>query len=128
VLSGAVREIDIVARYGGEEFSIALPQTDAAGAFVVAEKVREAVRTHQFKDTLGVQCCSLTVSIGLATYPTHAPDKDALLREADDALYRAKNGGKDRVRTPLRQPLREQAAETGVSLDSTENPDEWTGD
>jgi len=104
VLAGVVREIDLVARYGGEEFSILLPQTDAAGAFVVAEKVREAVRIHEFRDAQGGASRSLTVSVGLATYPTHALDKDTLLREADDALYRAKNGGKNRVRTPRRRP------------------------
>lgn len=97
----AVREVDLVARYGGEEFSIVLPETDAAGAFVVAEKVREAVASQMFVDSDGALTCHLTVSIGVATYPTHAWDKESLLREADDALYRAKNGGKNRVRTPL---------------------------
>ena len=102
VLRSAVREVDLVARYGGEEFSIVMPETDSAGAFVAAEKVREAVATHLFADADGVRDCSLTVSIGLASYPTHAWDKESLLREADDALYRAKSGGKDRVRTPKR--------------------------
>lgn len=124
VLGSTVREIDIVARYGGEEFSIVLPQTDAAGAFVVAEKVREAVRIHKFPDAEGHPCCALTVSIGLATFPTHAHDKDQLLRAADDALYRAKNGGKNRVRTP--QPRQEQGS--APAEPGGEAPDEWTGD
>jgi len=102
VLRSVVREVDVVARYGGEEFSIVLPETDSAGAFVAAEKVREAVANHQFASTDGTRDCTLTVSIGLASYPTHAWDKESLLREADDALYRAKNGGKNRVRTPKR--------------------------
>jgi diguanylate cyclase (GGDEF)-like protein len=104
VLASIVREVDVVARYGGEEFAIVLPETDAAGAYVVAEKIREAIASHVFSDSDGVRCCTLTVSIGVATYPTYAFDKEALLREADDALYRAKNGGRDRVCTPLRSP------------------------
>ncbi len=100
VLRSTVREVDVVARYGGEEFSVILPETDAAGAFVVAEKIREAVSVHPFggDDTQGP--AQITVSVGLATFPTHAQDKEALLREADDALYRAKTSGKDRVRSP----------------------------
>lgn len=103
VVSSVVREVDLVARYGGEEFSIVLPETDAAGAFVTAEKVREAVATNLFADAEGSHHCGMTVSIGLASYPAHALDKEALLRESDDALYRAKSGGKNRVKTPVRR-------------------------
>lgn len=99
VLSAAVREVDLVARYGGEEFSLVLPETDGPGAFVVAEKLREAVAGHLFGDSAGVPLVHMTVSMGTATYPAHARDKESLLREADDALYRAKNGGKNRVCT-----------------------------
>ncbi len=120
VLSSAVREVDLVARYGGEEFSIVLPETDSAGAFIAAEKVREKVAQHLFVDADGDACCSLTVSIGLATFPTHATDKESLLREADDALYNAKHGGKNRVRAP--QPRAAQP----ITPDET-NADEWTG-
>jgi diguanylate cyclase (GGDEF)-like protein len=109
VLSSVVREVDVVARYGGEEFAVVLPETDAAGAFVVAEKIREAIAAHLFGDAEGARCCTLTVSIGVATYPTYAYDKESLLREADDALYRAKNGGKNRVRAPK---ARSEAATT----------------
>lgn len=100
VLRLAVREVDFVSRYGGEEFTVILPETDAAGAFVVAEKIREAVADHAFLDAENRVSHSLTVSVGVATYPTHAEDKESLLREADDALYRAKREGKNRVRTP----------------------------
>lgn len=104
VMTSVVREVDTVARYGGEEFSVVLPETDAAGAFVAAEKIREAVATHSFADASGVRSASMSVSVGLATFPTHAWDKESLLREADDALYNAKHGGKNRVRAPLRRP------------------------
>ena len=99
VMLRAVREVDLVARYGGEEFSVLLPETDAAGAYSVAEKIREAIADHRFADSDGERCCSLTVSIGLATFPSHAAEKEALLKEADNALYLAKNGGKNRVRS-----------------------------
>ncbi len=104
VLRRCVREVDVVCRYGGEEFSVALPETDAAGAFVVAEKIREAIATFLFADADGERHDHLTVSVGLATFPSHADDKEALLRKADDALYQAKNGGKDRVRSPVLRP------------------------
>jgi diguanylate cyclase (GGDEF)-like protein len=116
VLRTAVREIDVVCRYGGEEFSVVLPETDAEGAFVVAEKVREAVAAHSFADANGVRGVRVTVSIGLATFPATAADQEELLRQADDALYTAKNTGRDRVRAPggsriVIAPLREAASE-----------------
>jgi diguanylate cyclase (GGDEF)-like protein len=101
VMRLTVREVDLVARYGGEEFSVVLPETDAAGAFVVAEKLREAVAAHEFEEGTGGAAPHITVSLGLATYPTHAHDKESLLRQADDALYRSKSTGKNRVRSPL---------------------------
>ena len=117
VMRSSVREVDMVARYGGEEFSAVLPETDAAGAFSVAEKIREAIALHVFADPDGVRCCKLTVSIGLATCPSHCRDKESLLREADDALYAAKNGGKNRVRSSQkylpRAPLAGHTETTG---------------
>lgn len=109
VFRSAVREIDIVCRYGGEEFSVILPETDAEGAFVVAEKIREAVSSHLFADGEGVRRVRLTVSIGLATYPSGAADQEELLRMADDALYAAKNTGRDRVRAPVASSSRDRA-------------------
>ena len=96
-MRGAVRDIDIVCRYGGEEFAILLPETDGEGAFVVAEKVREAVANHAFKNGEGERTEQLTVSIGLSTYPGTADDREALLRRADDALYVVKRSGRNRV-------------------------------
>ena len=100
VMRASVREIDIVCRYGGEEFSVILPETDSEGAFVVAEKIRESIATHLFADADGNRLVHVTVSIGLATFPGSAADKESLLRQADDALYQAKHLGRDRVRFP----------------------------
>jgi len=100
VLKANVREVDVVARYGGEEFSVLLPETDSAGAFIVAEKIREAVSLHRFPDADGERTVRVTVSIGLANFPAHADDKESLLKAADDAVYQAKTLGRDRVRAP----------------------------
>lgn len=129
VVSSVVREVDLVARYGGEEFSVLLPETDAAGAFIAAEKIREAVEQHLFATAEGLRDSHLSVSIGLATFPTHAWDKESLLREADDALYNAKHLGKNRVRAPK---TRMGDAPTGHNEDvndakATQAHDEWTG-
>jgi diguanylate cyclase (GGDEF)-like protein len=97
VLSDNVRTVDLVARYGGEEFSVLLPETDMMGAFAVAEKLRDAVCTHSFQEPYDRH---LSVSIGLASYPTHGIDAESVLRAADDALYGAKNSGKNQVHTP----------------------------
>jgi diguanylate cyclase (GGDEF)-like protein len=93
----AVRDIDIACRYGGEEFAILLPETDGEGAFVVAEKVREAIAAHGFMSIRGERTEQITVSIGLSTYPGTASDREGLLRHADDALYVVKRSGRNRV-------------------------------
>lgn len=103
VLHSCVREVDVVCRYGGEEFSIVLPETDATGAYVVAEKVREMVAEFAFTGSDGGEDVTMTVSVGVASYPAHAYDKETLLKQADDALYRAKGSGKNRVRSPHRK-------------------------
>jgi len=114
VLKSAVREVDVVARYGGEEFSVVLPETDAPGAFIAAEKLREAIALHRFKDADGEAVVRVTISIGLASFPAHATDKEALLRAADGAVYHAKRTGKDRVRAPrlrVRRPVSDESTE-----------------
>ena len=110
LLKSTVREVDVVARYGGEEFAIILPETDASGAFIVAEKIREAISMHRFPDADGGRSIHLTASIGLSSYPVHAYDKESLLRSADDAVYHAKETGKDRVRAPRLRLRRMPAA------------------
>jgi diguanylate cyclase (GGDEF)-like protein len=90
------RKSDVVSRYGGEEFVLLLPQTDAAGAVAEAERIREFVKKHRFRSLGNGQ--KLTVSIGVAVYP-HRKIKthDDLIALADDALFKAKNRGRDRV-------------------------------
>lgn len=125
VMERVVREVDLVARYGGEEFSVVLPETDTTGAFVAAEKIREAIAEHRLRDGAGDRCCHVTVSVGVATFPTHGVDREAILKEADGALYEAKSGGKNRVKTPRRGGEAEVAREEVPAVAVPD--DEWTG-
>ncbi|HWR57996.1 MAG TPA: diguanylate cyclase [Thermodesulfovibrionales bacterium] len=88
-----VRNIDLVARYGGEEFVIILPGTTADGAMLSAERIRKAVEGP----SIGVASndIQVTVSIGVATFPEDASDREDLIEKADKALYAAKNAGRN---------------------------------
>jgi diguanylate cyclase (GGDEF)-like protein/putative nucleotidyltransferase with HDIG domain len=92
VLEEGRRQIDAVARVGGEEFALILPSTDRNGAFVHAERLREAIRAEFAGDLVDV-----TISFGVATYPEHGETAAALLRAADEALYAAKESGRNRT-------------------------------
>jgi two-component system cell cycle response regulator len=99
LLGGAVRTIDVVARYGGEEFVLILPETSIEGAVVFAERLRERVHDHPF-DLDGEGTLHLTCSVGVATFPSsHVASTEDLFARADEALYRAKSGGRNQVRT-----------------------------
>jgi diguanylate cyclase (GGDEF)-like protein/putative nucleotidyltransferase with HDIG domain len=91
VLAYSRRQIDTIARVGGEEFAVILPDTDQAGGLVAAERLRRAV-LDEFADD-GVP---ITISFGLATFPGHGETAASLVHAADDALYRAKETGRNR--------------------------------
>lgn len=84
------RVIDVPARYGGEEFAVVLPECAEQEAGVVAERLRRAIEQAP---TL----VPITVSAGVATFPEHGATSEALIRAADDALYVAKDAGRNRV-------------------------------
>lgn len=96
--NGMVRKLDLVARYGGEEFAVLLPDTDAAAAERIAERLRLAVRELGLRHA-GRKSGIVTISLGVAVLaPGHAITSAAgLLRAADQALYRAKRLGRDRT-------------------------------
>jgi two-component system, cell cycle response regulator len=99
LLSGVVRTIDVVARYGGEEFVLLLPETGTEGARVFAERLRERISEHDFELDDGTRN-HLTCSIGVATFPSpRVSSTEDLFARADEALYRAKSGGRNQVRT-----------------------------
>ncbi|SBT54422.1 diguanylate cyclase [Micromonospora narathiwatensis] len=93
---GEIREVDLAFRQGGEEFVVLLPETDARGAAIVAERLGAVVREHPVPvDGHGGLRVPVTVSIGIAVYPDHAATGQQVLDAADDALYAAKSAGRD---------------------------------
>lgn len=94
LISESCRRVDVPARYGGEEFAIILPTTPKLGARTVADRVRESIEEHMGSAGSG---SGLTVCAGVATYPGDADSSEELIRRADEALYRAKSKGKNRV-------------------------------
>jgi two-component system, cell cycle response regulator len=98
LLQHEVRSVDIVARYGGEEFIVVLPETSTEGAVTFAERIRERIEAQTFEST--GHSLLLTTSIGVATFPSpRVASMEDLVARADEALYRAKAEGRNRVRT-----------------------------
>jgi diguanylate cyclase (GGDEF)-like protein len=89
------RTTDVVARYGGEEFAVVMPETDAAGALVIAERIRERVKALAFETEQGR--LAVTLSLGVASFPDDAARKPELVERADACLYHAKRHGRDRA-------------------------------
>ena len=90
IFRDVARKIDIIARYGGEEFAIILPNTKKQEAMVLAERLRKSVEgSSRLKD--------ITISIGVASFPEDAEEKELLISKADRALYEAKGTGKNKV-------------------------------
>ena len=85
----------LACRWGGEEFCILLPETKEAAALELAEEIRSAVENHRFE--IRRQKLAVTVSIGTASYPQQAKDKYDLIHKADQAMYLAKQHGRNRV-------------------------------
>lgn len=91
-----LRKSDVLARYGGEEFIVLLPQTSLDGAVAEAERIRKCVKDHKLKSLKNKG--TLTISIGVATYPDpRIKTHDDLIACSDDALFAAKQRGRDRI-------------------------------
>ncbi|MBU3758703.1 MAG: GGDEF domain-containing protein [Candidatus Omnitrophica bacterium] len=106
ILRSSLRKVDLVGRFGGEEFIMALPETNSAGALDVAERIRSSIARHVFK--VYDVSTKVTASIGVAVFPSdYSSEKIAasdlsvlsndLIGKADQALYRAKEEGRNRV-------------------------------
>jgi diguanylate cyclase (GGDEF)-like protein len=93
-----VRKIDVAARYGGEEFAIVLDGTDREGALLLAERIRKEVQAQRFTPTDPDKAqFGCTLSLGIAAYPEDGRDAKTLIGHADQALYQAKHGGRNRA-------------------------------
>ncbi len=97
IISGRLRAVDLPARYGGEEFAILLPETERQGGNIVADDIRVQVENYPFKGRESQPLGKVTISLGLAEFPSDSDESSLLLKKADDALYRAKSEGRNRI-------------------------------
>lgn len=96
-IAANVRGIDLACRYGGEEFVVVMPDTDVAYAYAVAERLRRSIETTPIEISRAPGRLSITISIGIAGSDGEGDTAEALLHRADQALYRAKKSGRNRV-------------------------------
>jgi len=97
VFGSQLRHYDVAARFGGEEFTILLPETPVEQAVEIAERIRRAVADRAFSVSTSSEPIRATISIGIATSPNDGTDQNALIHQADLAVYRAKLQGRNRV-------------------------------
>jgi len=93
----SIRNIDLACRYGGEEFVIVMPETDIGVATMVAERLRRRIASEPFAIQNGARNLDVTISIGIAALAADGDNAAAMLKRADQALYRAKRDGRNRV-------------------------------
>jgi two-component system cell cycle response regulator len=96
-IAANTRGIDLACRYGGEEFVVVMPDTDVAFAYTIAERLRQSVETTPIRISRAPDTLNITISIGIARMEGGDDSADALLHRADQALYRAKRSGRNRV-------------------------------
>ena len=97
MLERSVRAADLVARYGGDEFVVILPDTDGAAAYEIAERLRRKIAEYSYAGAASLPEKRLTASIGVATLSAGVDSADRLIKAADEALYAAKLGARNRV-------------------------------
>lgn len=97
IAKDSLRVIDVIARIGGEEFSVIMPQTEKDEALLVAERIRSSLREQLPCTWKNFPRDTITVSIGIATFPHDGRERKELIRNSDKALYAAKMEGKDRT-------------------------------
>jgi len=96
-ISANIRGIDLACRFGGEEFVVVMPDTDMAYAYAVAERLRKSIETTPIEISRAPGKLSITISIGIAESEQESDSAEELLYRADQALYRAKKTGRNRV-------------------------------
>jgi two-component system cell cycle response regulator len=96
-ISANVRGIDLACRFGGEEFVVVMPDTDLSFACSISERLRQSIETTPVKISSAPHMLNITISIGIAGLEDGDASAEALLRRADQALYRAKRSGRNKV-------------------------------
>ncbi|HEX9751631.1 MAG TPA: sensor domain-containing diguanylate cyclase [candidate division Zixibacteria bacterium] len=98
VIGACIRDVDILARYGGEEFIVILPQTGTDEARSIGERIRHKVEQTEFGPDAAERPIRITVSVGVSCFPESGGSEENLVESVDQALYRAKDAGKNSVR------------------------------
>lgn len=98
VLKSSLRDTDYVVRYGGEEFIIVLPETELNQAKDFAERLRNIIAEHSIVISED-KVIYVTASIGISNYPGHGNDWQELVNASDEAMYDAKNCGRNQIKT-----------------------------
>jgi two-component system, cell cycle response regulator len=96
-LKMAVRGIDLACRFGGEEFVVVMPDTGIAMATMVAERLRKRIAAEPFPINQNTRAVQATISVGIAAMRSVEDRPSDIIRRADEALYRAKREGRNRV-------------------------------
>jgi len=99
VIASCIRDVDTLARYGGEEFIVILPQTGYEEAVTIGDRIRRRVEQTDFGPDQRGRPLKMTVSIGISCYPENGRSEEDLMESVDQALYRAKGGGKNTICT-----------------------------
>ena len=97
IFLNTTRKTDFVARYGGEEFAVILPDTVMDGSLHVARDIMQAIRAKKWLYADVLPCKTISLSIGVASYPKDALLKEDLIKKADEAMYHAKKTGKNKI-------------------------------
>jgi diguanylate cyclase (GGDEF)-like protein len=112
LLRRSLRDTDVIARLGGDEFAVLLPHTSADEAMVLARRILDTIRSQTF--VASGQQLAVSASIGVAWYPAHSTDADALLSFADLAMYDAKSAGRGRIQAYETDLARSMAIDSRV--------------
>ena len=103
IITTRLRDVDTSARYGGEEFAVLLPETGRKAGTLVAEDIRAQVENYPFQGRESQPFGKVTVSLGVAEFPSDSEDAVSLVEKSDEALYRAKSEGRNRVVCTMKQ-------------------------